>query len=618
MIAGRRPFGGESMEAVISAILTQKPEPIENLCPVSEGLARIIDRALAKDPNQRYSTAAELLADLESGSAAVRRTRPKWLRMNLLIGAAALVVSGASLLWSRFSAAPPPIRVAILQPEVSSHPETNSIAHEVVEAALASLLTLDGVQPLDTPERDEKSGSLSEIRRAAEADETVRPQLNCDQGWCRVTLHRQNRAREVLATVEPFEVSEGIDKADTLADAMRAHVRQLYPDRARRPDAPGAAVRPEDYSAYIELERRIDDGRLVGKQELDRVDSLLRTSPDLIGAYVLAAGIARNQGELDRALDYAARAEKIAPHDPRPLFIRLRIEVKQNRLDAAEATLGRLSSLAPGDIRVMQAEAELLEANEDLEKAHPLRQEIVRRRPIWRYVHDLAMLELSLGASEEIWEHLRDILAEQPNNVYILEDMAALETSFGDLKRAAALYEQLLRIQPTLATLTNLGFIRYILADYPAATRAYRRALTLEPDNPVTRFNLATSLEAQGNRQEAHDLYREIDHSLASPSDTHTRLLRAQCLLRSGRRDDAALLTREVLRQRPDDVQALYQAAQLYALLGDHYAASYYAKLALEQGMRREWFMIPEFSALQEDPSFRALLVGKEAHKLSS
>jgi len=65
MVAGRRPFGGETVEALVSSILTQKPEPLERLRPdVPPELARVVDKALAKDPAERYANAAELLADL--------------------------------------------------------------------------------------------------------------------------------------------------------------------------------------------------------------------------------------------------------------------------------------------------------------------------------------------------------------------------------------------------------------------------------------------------------------------------------------------------------------------------------------------------------------------------
>lgn len=78
-------------------------------------------------------------------------------------------------------------------------------------------------------------------------------------------------------------------------------------------------VRSEDHAAYTELARRIDRGERLGKSELDRLDALLRTSPDLLAAYALGADIARFAGDFDRARDYATRAHQLTPHDPGPL-----------------------------------------------------------------------------------------------------------------------------------------------------------------------------------------------------------------------------------------------------------------------------------------------------------
>jgi tetratricopeptide (TPR) repeat protein len=616
MIVGRRPFGGESLEAVVSAILTQEPEPLERVRPdVPEDLARIVERALTKEPAERYADATELLADLEMGSVPVRRLRRKELRIGLIAWALALALI-AFILWWWYgrTAAGLPIRVAVLQPVVNAEgndPDLSLVPSEVVEASFANLVTLDGVHPLDPPEQDEKSGSRVERLRAADANEALLALLDCNGGWCQVRMRRETPEGEVLRTIGPFPVQTGIENAYQLADAVRSYLPRLYPDHRPRPELPEGKIKAEDYSVYIELERRIERGETLGKKDLARSDAMLQTSPGLIGAYVLAAGMARNQGKLDRALDYVLRAERIAPYDPRPLFARLRIEVKQNRLEAADATLKRLSSLAPGDARVERAQAELLEARGDFEQARRLRQEVANRRPTWRNVLELASLDLSLGAKEETWQRLREILAAQPNNQYVLEEVAALEETFGDLKQAAALYERLSRLQPTLPRLTNLGFVHYLLGDYSAAAVAYREALALNPGHLATRFNLATALEAQGDGRGAHLLYRTLASEIAAPStppDAYTRMLLAQCLVRLGQRVDAAQVASEALKQRPDDVAVLYQATQVYALLGDRYSALYYTKLAREKGLRREWFTIPELKSLQEDPGFRDLL----------
>src|SRR5262245_14505760 len=62
MIAGTRPFGGETPSATLDAILDQEPGPVSTECP---GLESIIARSLAKDRKARYQTAREMQADLQ-------------------------------------------------------------------------------------------------------------------------------------------------------------------------------------------------------------------------------------------------------------------------------------------------------------------------------------------------------------------------------------------------------------------------------------------------------------------------------------------------------------------------------------------------------------------------
>jgi len=62
MIAGTRPFGGETPSATLDAILNQEPEPVVTEHP---GLESVIERSLAKDREARYQTAREMQADLQ-------------------------------------------------------------------------------------------------------------------------------------------------------------------------------------------------------------------------------------------------------------------------------------------------------------------------------------------------------------------------------------------------------------------------------------------------------------------------------------------------------------------------------------------------------------------------
>ncbi len=67
MIAGRSPFTGESSNDVIAAILEKPPPPLARyLSQPHPELQRIINKALAKDREERYQTIKDLLIDLKN------------------------------------------------------------------------------------------------------------------------------------------------------------------------------------------------------------------------------------------------------------------------------------------------------------------------------------------------------------------------------------------------------------------------------------------------------------------------------------------------------------------------------------------------------------------------
>jgi serine/threonine protein kinase len=66
MITGQLPFKGEHEAAVIYSIVNETPEPLARYkANVPERLQRIVDKALKKDRNIRYQSAAEVIADLK-------------------------------------------------------------------------------------------------------------------------------------------------------------------------------------------------------------------------------------------------------------------------------------------------------------------------------------------------------------------------------------------------------------------------------------------------------------------------------------------------------------------------------------------------------------------------
>jgi hypothetical protein len=76
MCTGRPPFRGDSVAVVVKRICDEPPKPIEELNPeIPAWLIETINRLLAKDPAQRFQTAAEVAEILSSQLAQAQQPR---------------------------------------------------------------------------------------------------------------------------------------------------------------------------------------------------------------------------------------------------------------------------------------------------------------------------------------------------------------------------------------------------------------------------------------------------------------------------------------------------------------------------------------------------------------
>ena len=67
MVTGKRPFKGDSSAQTLAAIIEEDPEPVSEGNPKTPVPLRwIIERCLAKDPDERYASTRDLASDLHS------------------------------------------------------------------------------------------------------------------------------------------------------------------------------------------------------------------------------------------------------------------------------------------------------------------------------------------------------------------------------------------------------------------------------------------------------------------------------------------------------------------------------------------------------------------------
>jgi Tol biopolymer transport system component len=131
MVTRRKAFSGASQASLISAIMQNDPPPISTLQPMTPpALERVVKTCLAKDPEERWQSAADIKRELKwigegpaSGVAAplvARRKNRERLSWGLTAVALLLAVAAVARYERRTAGLARPMRLSILLPEKSN------------------------------------------------------------------------------------------------------------------------------------------------------------------------------------------------------------------------------------------------------------------------------------------------------------------------------------------------------------------------------------------------------------------------------------------------------------------------------------------------------------------
>ena len=179
LVTGQLPFRGESEAAVVHSLLHADPEPVTALrAGLPLELDRVIGKALAKDPGERYQHAEDLLVDLRTlrgrlqlESKAERLAAVAAKRRGLLAAALTGLLLGVAGMgawfWNRARTAPPPpvVRFSFdLHPEqiirtswnpgLMFSPDGSTLAYGLFDRGVwtTSLRPLDGLEAKSLPD----------------------------------------------------------------------------------------------------------------------------------------------------------------------------------------------------------------------------------------------------------------------------------------------------------------------------------------------------------------------------------------------------------------------------------------------------------------------------------
>ncbi|MDE3187948.1 MAG: protein kinase [Acidobacteriota bacterium] len=512
MLTGESPFSGESIPAMLFAILNEPPKGIGSVHPA---LQPILYRALAKDPARRYGSCAEFLADLEAAarqiplttqqaangkgkvpstahsnsqtSAQTRRalvdaSRTAWLpaaheRSPLtkwLLGVLALLLVAALVAGlvpplrkravSLLAGAPAEKHIAVLPfDNIGSNPENAVLAEGLMDSLAGRLSNLDvgnqslWVVPNSVVRRRNVTDPADALSQLG-ANLVVKGSVQRDGKDIHLTVNLIDTKN--LRQIGSADVEDRTGDLSTLEDeavSRLAHLMNITitPDMLRNT---GGSVNPAAYEDYLTA--------LGYTQRFDKPGNL-----DLAIASLQKAV----QTDPRFALGYAQLGEAY----------RLKYQVEQNPhwLDEAQASCQKAAEL---DNRVPAVFVTLAQIHDVLGK------------------HDLALQE---------FHHALDL---DPKDAAALGGLARSYEGSGRTADAEKTFQDAAAMRPDdWYGYNELGAFYDRQGKYPQAVAAYRQALQVTPDNAEIYSNLASAYLDAGGKQSLAEAEQALKKSVA-------------------------------------------------------------------------------------------------------
>jgi eukaryotic-like serine/threonine-protein kinase len=558
---GHHPFPGKTTGEILESIFARDAIPASDLDPtIPPGLVKIISKALQKDPDKRYQSAAQLREDLESfHSGAVQSThQPSQLQLKRFVPIAAIVIIAVVFLsWfiqrTNQSNTENQRSIAVLPfVNMSGDPSNEYFSDGLSEEILNVLAQVKGLNVVARTSSFEFKGKNDDLRTIGQklsASTILEGSVRKSGNKVRITaqlisakdgyhLWSQTYDRELNNI---FEVQRNIAKS--VSDALKI---ELLTSSGSAPST--HVTNPEAYTATLQ-------GRFLTEK---------RTKESL--------GEAVKQFELALEIDpkYAMAWDGLA-------------------LARIAQTNSDYISQDEGYRMAREAAEKALQIDDQLAEAHSTIGIIY----LWH--------NWDWTTAKKYFERA---YALNPGSALVLRRTALFYFSVGPAEKALELTRKAVRLDPLSPTAyNNLGSMALAANRVKEAEAAYKKSLDLRPENATTRTSLARVYLQQKRYQEAKAEFNKL------PADSPWRLYGTALVsyaLGNKKEADEALQT--YIEKRKDI--STYQIAQIYAYRGEVDQAMQWLERAYklhDQGLAEIKYN-QFFSTLKGNPQYDAFL----------
>ena len=596
MLTGTWPFRGKSTVDVRHAVIHDQPKTLVEMRPGATPvrLQQILDKALSKDPRDRYAKIDDLrdelrkvLHDVASGAKFEEATAPKHLGGSTPVGRA--------MRWLRkLSGARGDVPTS--SPQFTSRPLTDaqerSLSTTIADREKKSLAVL--------PFKNLNNDPASTFYEFALADAVI-----TELARIRSLVVRPSSVMSKYQgqAADPSDVGRELN-VDAVLSAGFIHVGERFRVNAQLLEVKSGEIIWSD---------RVDasaDDIIAVQDEITRriVDGLrLELSPDEQAGLAQPATVnAEAYDEFLRGRDRFARFifRTVAAED---CDAAIRHFTRAIELDS-EFGLAYDGLGACYVNRVFKG----LGGAEDFEKAEgafnralAIDPNIIEARMLMVFVL------LWRGQKQKAREEVARMRREATNEAVVHFVKATLHRLDGEYDRALRSYDRLVHLDP--AAFVVVSYNRALIFLYQGrnedAMRELDRAASVEPNNPLLRSIRALTMFYRGETDAAADLLREV---LAQNPNLHgVRPSLALCLSKQGNREAAlAELNEDVKRTASVDADIAYAVASVYALEDKRDEAFEWLQRSVALGNEnRPWFeRDPNWAGMREDERFGELI----------
>jgi tetratricopeptide (TPR) repeat protein len=606
MATGERPFKGATNLSVLSAILKDEPRPATEVrSDIPRPLARMIERALEKQPEDRYQSSSDLKRDLEdlkrdldsgelllSTTAGRRRiempaARRGWLWPTALVAMLALA-AGAVFFVSRARAPrlPPdgrqPLAIFFFE-NLSGDPKLDWLRTGLTDMIVTDLSQSPGLRVLSTARlyqildelghRDDSATSAGVVQAVARRAEVT---LALVGSFVRAGPQLRIQAQlqdPVSGEVIASERVEG--DAETGLFALVDELTQRLRGRLAAPAAALAEKRElkEVTTASVEAYKLYSEGmqrhmRLEEKEALPYFEKAAEADASFAMALAKLSVIHSNLGDNAKGREYAARAlehaERLPPQER--YYIEGRYySLDPTTFDRAIAAYQSAVDHAPDELAARNNLAQLLIGLRRYPEAIVHLEELRRRGQTFPGTYgSLAEAYLGEGRAEQAQAVLDDYVAKNPEQPAGHSYLAALLLARGRYDEARAAFDRAQKLDPKNQDSGAGRFMVAVLQERWGEAEQEASALETASDPKLQWLGAAARLSLLMYRGDLEGARRLTDEALrrfeAPEQRWRVQLIRASLEEESGRPKAALEVVRRLLKQDADTPESLVGA----------------------------------------------------------